>query len=46
MGARPPQDNLGSSMGAREGLALIGELFAIERKLESESPKKRKKHER
>jgi hypothetical protein len=28
---------------AREGLALIGELFAIERKLKSESPKKRKK---
>jgi hypothetical protein len=28
---------------AREALALIGELFAIERKLKSESPKKRKK---
>ncbi len=28
---------------AREGLALIGELFAIERTLRSESPKKRKK---
>ena len=28
---------------AREGLALIGELFAIERKLKLESPKKRKK---
>jgi transposase len=28
---------------AREAIALIGELFAIERKLKSESPKKRKK---
>lgn len=28
---------------ARQGIALIGELFAIERKLKAESPKKRKK---